>query len=375
MKGPAISSWRRLLFLLLDRIIEGWPTTGQRSAFLENGMAHLRELRGLVQDMARLLRERRVSVAVVGDMILDSAIEGVSAGRHPDTLVPILRDATTQESIGGAGNIALALARLGAEVALFGVIGSDLPGRQLENLLDRQPFADYLVTERGWPTPRKDWIYERQGSRVALVQRIDYDRPLAERARQELIGEFRARCPADVDVVVLADHGLGSIGPECVALLGLARERGARLVAIPRTACLRGQALDAIVLNASEMRRLAGADEQADPRALAARYAGEYAQHVFLTLLGEGVLICPAGGRGAGTLIEAHPLECPQWMGSRDMATAIVALGLALGLDPVDNARLANAFRHLVAAQRGNGRVLWRDVFHLVGLAEDQGAP
>ena len=57
------------------------------------------------------------------------------------------------------------------------------------------------------------------------------------------------------------------------------------------------------------------------------------------------------------------------------MATAFVALGLALGLDPVAGARLANAFRHLVAGQRGNGRVLWRDVFHLVGLAEDQGAP
>jgi bifunctional ADP-heptose synthase (sugar kinase/adenylyltransferase) len=338
-------------------------------------MTNPRELQGLVQEVARRLGERRVSIAVVGDMILDSAIEGVPAGRHPDTLVPVLRDATTQESIGGAGNIALALDRLGADVTLFGVIGSDLPGRQLESLLDRQPFANHLVTERGWPTPRKDWIYERRGNRVALIQRIDYDKPLADRAREELIGEFRARCPATVDVVVLADHGLGSMGPECVALLSLAKERGAGLVAIPRTSCLRGQALDAILLNASEMRGLAGADERAEPRALAARYAREYAQHVFLTLLGEGVLICPAGGSEAGTLIAAYPLECPQWMGSRDMATAIVALGLALRLDPVEIARLANAFRHLVAGQRGNGRVLWRDVFHLVGLAEDQGAP
>src|SRR6516164_5385705 len=207
-------------------------------------MPNPHDLQKLVKDVHQRLQERRVSVAVVGDMILDNAIEGIQGGFHPETKVPILREATTQESIGGAANIALALARLGVDVALFGVIGSDLPGRQLENLLDRQPFANYLVTERGWPTPRKDWIYERQGNRVALVQRIDYDKPLAERARQELIGEFRARCPAAVDVVVLADHGLGSLGPECVALLGLAREREAKLVAIPRTACLRGQALD-----------------------------------------------------------------------------------------------------------------------------------
>src|SRR6516225_5412713 len=169
-----------------------------------------KDLQKLVKEVADRLRDRRVSIAVVGDMILDNTIEGVPSGRHPDIEVPILREATTQESIGGAANIALALARLGVEVALFGVIGSDLPGRQLENLLDRQPFADYLITERGWPTPHKDWIYQRHDGRLSMVQRIDYDKPLAASAREELVGEFRARCPAQVDVVILADHGLGS---------------------------------------------------------------------------------------------------------------------------------------------------------------------
>jgi len=283
--------------------------------------------------------------------------------------VPILREATAQESIGGAANIALALARLGVDVALFGIIGSDLPGRQLENLLDRQPFADYLITERGWPTPRKDWIYERRGNRSDVIQRIDYDRPLSGNAREELVGEFRARCPADIDVVILADHGLGSIGPESLALIGLAKERRAKVVAIPRTPVLRGQPVDAIVINGPELRGLAR-DPAGDPRLLAARYAAEYAQHVFLTLLEEGILICPAGAQSPGTLVEGYPLDSAHWMGARDMATALVGVGLALGLEPIDNARLANAFRHLVTGQIGNGRVLWRDVFRFVGLPE-----
>jgi D-beta-D-heptose 7-phosphate kinase/D-beta-D-heptose 1-phosphate adenosyltransferase len=331
-------------------------------------MSDPKALQGLVQDVSTRLRQRRVSVVVVGDMILDSAIEGVPGGRHPETTVPILRDATTQESIGGAANIALALARLGADVAIFGIIGSDLPGRQMENLLDRQPFADFLITERGWPTPRKDWIYERQGHRVNLVQRIDYDRPLSATAREELVAEFRARCPANAEVVILADHGLGSIGAESLALIGLAKERGAKIVAIPRTTVLRGQTLNAIVINVPELRRLAGAEEQADPRTLAVRYAREYAQDVYLTMLEEGILVCPAGTRTAGVHCPGYPLDSPQWMGARDMATAFVAVGLALGLDPVDTGRLANVFRHLVASQRGNARVLWRDVFHFVGL-------
>ncbi|HZT80862.1 MAG TPA: PfkB family carbohydrate kinase [Gemmataceae bacterium] len=331
-------------------------------------MPNPQALQQLVKDVADRMQQRRVSVAVVGDMILDTAIEGVPGGRHAETKVPILREATAQESIGGAANIALALSRLGAEVAVFGVIGTDLPGRQLENLLDRQPFADYLITERGWLTPRKDWIYEREGGRVKMVQRIDYDRPLPARAREELVGEFRARCPAHVDVVVLADHGLGVIGPETLAVIPLAKERKAKLVAIPRTTVLRGQPLDAIVINAPEMRTMANAGPEADPRTLAARYAREYAQHVFLTLMDEGIYVCPAGGRPAPEQMPGYETDNFQWMGARDMATALVAVGLSLGLDVFDTGRLATVFRHLVACQRGNGRVVWRDVFRFVGL-------
>lgn len=327
-------------------------------------------LQGLLKDFHARLHDSRVSVAVIGDMILDNHIEGVPSGRHPEIGVPLLKEGTSQESTGGAANIALTLARLGVRVCLFGIVGSDLVGRQLENLLDRQTFVHYLVTERGWPTPHKHWIYQRQDDRLSLLYRVDYDKPLSGRAREQLLGEFRARCPAQVDVVILADHGLGSIGPESMPLIELARERGAKMVGIPRSTVLSGQPLDAIVINCAEMKVLGG-EPAGDPRVLAGRYAEQYAQDVFLTMLEEGIFVCPAGGRKAGTAIQGYPLQNAHWMGARDMATAIVALGLALGLDPVDNARLANAFRHLVASQRGNGRILWRDVFQFVGLGEE----
>jgi D-beta-D-heptose 7-phosphate kinase/D-beta-D-heptose 1-phosphate adenosyltransferase len=326
------------------------------------------ELQELVERVAGQVRGRRLSVAVVGDIILDHAIEGVPGGRHPDIGVAILKDAHAQESIGGAGNIALILARLGVNVALFGVIGSDLPGRQLECLLDRQPFADYLITEKGWPTPRKDWIYQRQDNRRWLLQRIDYDKPLPGRGRAELAGEFRARCPERVDIAILVDHSLGSIGPESLELIDLAKDRGAKIVAIPRSTALRGQAVDAMVINSPEMRGMSDADASADPRSLAAEYAQVHGHHVFLTMLSDGILVCPGSQAGPGTQIPGYPLENAHWMGARDMATALVALGMALDLDPIETGRLANAFRHLIACQWGNGRVFWRDIFQFVGL-------
>jgi hypothetical protein len=55
-------------------------------------------------------------------------------------------------------------------------------------------------------------------------------------------------------------------------------------------------------------------------------------------------------------------------MGARDIAAAIVAVGIAVGFDVVETGRLANAFRHLIASQRGDGRVHWRDILEFVGL-------
>lgn len=327
-----------------------------------------------VRSLAQQLKERKVRIAVVGDIILDNAIEAAPHGTHPEFKIPILGDASTQESIGGAANIALALARLGVDVSLFGIIGSDLPGRQLENLLDRQSFPHYLITERGWPTPRKDWLFHREEGQVRLVLRVDYDRPVPAAAREELVAEFRVRSPSKVDVVLLADHGIGSIGPESLALVGLAKERGAKIVAITRSTILRGHPLDALVVNATEMRRLANASEGADCKQVAARYAREQQQTVCLTLFEEGMEIFPAGGKGDVLHVAGYPIERSDWMGARDITAALLAVGLGLQLPMSTVAKATMVFRHLVAATRGNGRVTWPDVFRFVGLEEHHAA-
>ncbi len=325
--------------------------------------AHLQDA---VQKMVRQLSDRRVRIAIIGDIILDNAIEGTPTEPHPEFKIPLLRDVTTIESIGGAANIALALSRLGVDVTMFGLVGSDLAGRQLENLIDRQGFSSFLLTEKGWLTPKKDWIYHNIAGQVKLVQRIDYDRPLPARAREELVGEFRARCPEQMDVVILVDHGLGSIGPESTPLVALAKEHAARVVAIPRSRILRNHPLDAIVLNATEMRALAEGGLHDDVKMLAARYAREYQRDVYLTLFEEGMDVFPAKPENGQVIhLDIPPLAHYDWLGVRDITTAIVALGMALNTPIETIAQVAMLFRYLVAGVRGNGRVFWRDIGEL----------
>ena len=47
-------------------------------------MSEAEVMQKLVRDFAKHLRERRLAVAVVGDMILDNHIEGVPGGRHSE---------------------------------------------------------------------------------------------------------------------------------------------------------------------------------------------------------------------------------------------------------------------------------------------------
>lgn len=77
------------------------------------------------------------SVVVVGDLILDQYIQGTSTRLSPEAPVPVMTPQNTSYCAGGAGNVALNLKSLGADVTLLGVTGRDtLSTHLIECLLD-----------------------------------------------------------------------------------------------------------------------------------------------------------------------------------------------------------------------------------------------
>jgi len=65
------------------------------------------------------------SVVVVGDLILDQYVHGTSTRLSPEAPVPVMTPQNTTYCAGGAGNVALNLKSLGADVTLLGVTGRD----------------------------------------------------------------------------------------------------------------------------------------------------------------------------------------------------------------------------------------------------------
>src|SRR5258708_22880252 len=79
-----------------------------------------------------------IKVGVIGDMMLDIYLWGHVERISPEAPVPVVALERRENRIGGAGNVALNLASLGAKVAAFSVLGADPDGEQLEGLLREQ---------------------------------------------------------------------------------------------------------------------------------------------------------------------------------------------------------------------------------------------
>src|ERR1700761_609252 len=78
---------------------------------------------------------RHVPVLVVGDVMLDQYVWGEVERISPEAPVPVVRALLRDEKPGGAANVAMNLAGLGARATLVGFGGGDREQSALESLL------------------------------------------------------------------------------------------------------------------------------------------------------------------------------------------------------------------------------------------------
>jgi len=150
-------------------------------------------------------------VLVVGDLMLDHYIRGSVSRISPEAPVPVVRVQHESNVAGGAGNVAVNLAALGASVAVIGVIGTDDAGHRLGELLSTHGIAVAgLIQDGARLTSQKSRVVaERQ-------QVVRYDRetagPLSQETEQKLIDSL-PRAIEGAEAVILSDYGKGVLTP------------------------------------------------------------------------------------------------------------------------------------------------------------------
>jgi rfaE bifunctional protein kinase chain/domain len=169
-------------------------------------------------------------ILVVGDVMLDHYWDGAVDRISPEAPVPVLRVTGERFAAGGAANVAVNLAALGAEVTLLAPLGCDDAAAELARLVTQQGVAMECVADDGYRTTRK----VRFVSRRQQLLRADIEQEPPPSLITLLMQRFEAVLP-QYDMLLLSDYAKGAL-QECRPFVRLARERGMPVLVDPKGA-------------------------------------------------------------------------------------------------------------------------------------------
>jgi len=161
-------------------------------------------------DFEKLFQDfTQLKVAVVGDVMLDTYWWGNVDRISPEAPVPVVAVTKKEQRIGGAGNVALNIASLGATVHMLSVLGKDEDGEQLTGLLLQNNInTKYLVQSEQRITTNKIRIISRNQHMMRLDAEMAND--MAADDDDRLLYAFENYIKAEnPNIVILEDYNKG----------------------------------------------------------------------------------------------------------------------------------------------------------------------
>lgn len=130
----------------------------------------------------------RAGVMVVGDVMLDRYWYGPTCRISPEAPVPVVKVNTVEERPGGAANVAMNIASLGANARLVGLTGIDDAARALSKTLAEVNVKCDFVSVPTHPTITKLRVLSRNQQLIRLDFEEGFEgvdpQPLHERINQ-----------------------------------------------------------------------------------------------------------------------------------------------------------------------------------------------
>ncbi len=170
----------------------------------------------------------KARILVVGDVMLDRYWHGGTSRISPEAPVAVVKVQNTKDSPGGAGNVALNLAALGAAASLAGLVGDDSAGRELQTSLNAAGVLCDFIRIADKPTITKLRVISRHQQLI----RLDFEEQFSG-ADAEPLGERIRLLLEKADVLVLSDYKKGALS-HVQALIKLARAAGVPVLVDPK---------------------------------------------------------------------------------------------------------------------------------------------
>lgn len=171
-------------------------------------------------------------IVVVGDFMLDVYLWGTVDRISPEAPVPVVNVQKTTRLPGGAANVIKNLSELGVEAIPAGVVGDDMNGRILQDLLAKMcPDISGLIVDRSRPTSTKTRImaHHQQVVRADEESEMEINGDVARKLHANLLSLVKS-----ADAVIYEDYNKGVITAGTAGFIGRFRRNGAFVSVDPK---------------------------------------------------------------------------------------------------------------------------------------------
>lgn len=285
---------------------------------------------------------------VVGDLMLDRYWGGHTQRISPEAPVPVVNVLNQTELPGGAGNVALNSAGLGAQVSLMSIVGNDADAELLTQTLKKAGIHCLFATLPDIATITKLRVMSQNQQLI----RLDFEKNLGDWDSEFFVQKFRDHVK-ECDLVVFSDYAKGTLKP-IRELIAIAKAADKEILVDPKGTdfnLYKGATM--LTPNLSEFEAVVGAcAHQEELVAKATRLISDVQLSALLITQGEqGMTLIEQSGNYTHYPTQAK--EVYDVTGAGDTVIATLAASIACGQSFPDAAQLANVAAGIVVGKLG----------------------
>jgi D-beta-D-heptose 7-phosphate kinase/D-beta-D-heptose 1-phosphate adenosyltransferase len=296
-------------------------------------------------------------ILIIGDLMLDRYWSGATGRISPEAPVPVVNVKDAEDRPGGAANVAINAASLGARVSLLGLVGEDEAATTLVNRLNALDIDCQFEAVAGFDTITKLRIM----SRNQQLLRLDFEKSFQAVDKKSLITRFK-QLIGNVDLVVLSDYAKGCLS-DPQSFIKIAAANNKPVIVDPKGddfSKYRGATL--ITPNMSEFEQVAGKCETEAQLAIQAnRFLQDLALNALLVTRSENgmSLFCKNELKQSADALHlpAQAKEVYDVTGAGDTVVSTLACALAVGTPLQFACQLANHAASVVVGKLGTSTV------------------
>ena len=147
-------------------------------------------------------------IKIIGDVMLDSWIEGDCDRVSPEAPVIVLKEKTKDFNVGGAGNLALNLSNLGTDTWLYGAVGKDIAGHKIIEILLQNNISSRVCQDAEITTIKTRMVGQNGQHLLRVDKESLYTKSTVE---DQLLKDLE-----QTDVILVSDYDKGVIQKDTV---------------------------------------------------------------------------------------------------------------------------------------------------------------